>query len=251
LSGDRTDASGRAYAGSQCQIQTYVNRHPDRLTRAILSAIPELSSLDAVLEWVSPLEKELFQEYRDGAFLAALGLTELGPALADFWPRGGPQWDALARIIPPSFSASGRPSKVVPEMGALLVEAKSYPGEMIADGCRAAGRSRTKIERSLAEARQWLEAGEGDWCGSFYQLANRLAHVYFLRERAGTPAWLVNLCFVDDPRSPTSEEEWQQGLAAARAALGLGPAPVPYVADVFLPGLGKELFEDQSRGMEQ
>ena len=95
---DRTDPAGRAFAGSQRQIQTYVNLHPDALNAAILRAFPELGKASVELEWVSPLEKDGFAEYRDEAFLAALGRSDLAAALAAFWPRGGPQWDALASV---------------------------------------------------------------------------------------------------------------------------------------------------------
>ena len=103
------------------------------------------------------------------------------------------------------------------------------------------------IERSLAEAREWFGAGPADWCGPLYQFANRLAHVYFLRERAGVPTWFVNVCFVNDPRTPTSEEEWRIELARAQRALGFSDAEIPFVANVFLPGLGRELFDRAGR----
>ena len=74
------------------------------------------------------------------------------------------------------------------------MEAKSYPQEMYGQGCKATGESRELIERSTKAAKDWFHAdSSGDWLGPYYQFANRLSHIYFLREIAGIDAWLVNL----------------------------------------------------------
>ena len=36
--------------------------------------------------------------------------------------------------------------------------------------------------------------------GPLYQFPNRLAHLYFFREIVKVPAWLVNVCYLDDPK---------------------------------------------------
>ncbi len=73
----RVDSHGRAYAGSQLQIQILVNQRSDELFQRVVNAIPALAPLDSHLRWVSPLESENFAEYRDEAFLKALGLDRL------------------------------------------------------------------------------------------------------------------------------------------------------------------------------
>jgi hypothetical protein len=94
----RVDDAGRARAGSQRQIQSYVNEHPMELSNAVRHSL----SLGPVeLEWVSPISDSKYAEYQDDDFLRVLGLEDLASALREFWPRGGPCWDALARI---SFS---------------------------------------------------------------------------------------------------------------------------------------------------
>jgi hypothetical protein len=75
---DRTDAFGRAYAGSQRQIQTYVNRRRADLDAAILRGLPELAAEGAQFEWVSPLEEERFNEYQDGRREAPRGMPWAG-----------------------------------------------------------------------------------------------------------------------------------------------------------------------------
>jgi hypothetical protein len=228
----RTDAFGRAYAGSQQQVQTYVNRRSEELNTAILRAIPELGAAGAHLEWVSPLEGERFKEYQDGGFLSALGLLDHFGMLGEFWPQGGPVWDALARVTQPGSGLTG----------VLLVEAKSYPQEMYSSGCCASEISRGQIVRALQQTQQWLGVEQADWTGPLYQSANRLAHLYFLRELAGVPTWFVNLCFAGDPHRPTPPAIWQESLKSVKVALNL-PEPVPFCADIVLEGVGRELFQ--------
>ena len=91
---DRCDAAGRAFAGSQRQIQYYVNEQPARLDGAISQAFGR----PFALRWASPLRAERYEEYRDTHFLQALGLQRYAAQLSDFWPSGGPRWDALARV---------------------------------------------------------------------------------------------------------------------------------------------------------
>ena len=55
-----TDSSGRAYAGSQRQMQTYVNEFPDPLSSAVASSIPEWAGQEVHLRWVFPLAGELY-----------------------------------------------------------------------------------------------------------------------------------------------------------------------------------------------
>src|SRR4051812_16709390 len=123
--GKRRDEYGRAFAGSQLQIQIYVNRRRERLNAAILSELP-VSERDATIDWRSPLEACRFAEFMDGRFLEALGLPRLAPRLEQFWPRSGPRWDGLAVLTKSSAPC-----------GYLLVEAKSYPDELLGRGCGA------------------------------------------------------------------------------------------------------------------
>ena len=142
----RVDGSGRAYAGSQLQIQMYVDRHGEELSERIIDALG-IKSCTSGLRWVSPLENEKFREYRDSAFLNAVDLRDHARELRKFWPRGGPSWDALAITDP--FDADKR--------GVVLVEAKSYPGEIYGNGCQASRPSLTKIEAALKETKRcWV-----------------------------------------------------------------------------------------------
>jgi len=223
----RADDFGRAYAGSQLQIQIWVNRRPDELSQHVIQALPSLASLSATIRWVSPLESERFVEYQDRAFLRAVGLEHLASKLSGFWPSGGPVWDALATLV--EFK------KYPGVRGVILVEAKSHPAEVYGGGCKASPRSRKKIEAALGATKRWLGISqEADWTGPLYQSANRLAHLYFFREVARVPAWLVNVHFLQDPHSPISQEEWQPAIAQVKAELGLAGMTIPHGAELFL-----------------
>jgi hypothetical protein len=199
----RTDSDGSAHKGSQRQLQDYVNKAPSELNQQIFGAISSLPRSYG-LRWVSPLkgkaEEEGYQEYSDAKFLIAVRQAELSFELQRFWPSGGPSWDALAIVY-----TGGLP-------GVLLVEAKAHPGE-IASSCGARDQmSKQKINAGLNATKSWLGVGKrSDWFSQYYQSANRLAHLYFLREIAKVPAWLANIYFVDDATHiSTTRVEWDK-----------------------------------------
>jgi len=233
----RVDSLGRAYAGSQLQIQLWVNRRSRELTQAVLAALPSLASLNPRIRWVSPLESAGFVEYQDREFLRAVALEGCAPQLSRFWPRGGPVWDALAAVETARTADCRR---------VLLVEAKSHVSEVYGGGCKASARSRERIEEALGLTKRWLGASsDADWTGALYQSANRLAHLYFFREVMGVPAWLINVYFVNDPHSPTSRADWEVALVGIKAQLGLAGISIPHAADLFLEaGLREELPQE-------
>ena len=76
-----------------------------------------------------------------------------------------------------------------------------------------------------------------DWSKRFYQYANRLANLYFLRELNGIDAYLVFVNFLNDPDldGPLSEREWRAAIKVLHEALGVrGKLPGKYVIDVFV-----------------
>jgi hypothetical protein len=90
---------------------------------------------------VSPLAADTYSEYRDSEFLERVGLGLLAPRLLEFWPQGGPCWDALARI----------------EGGCLLIEAKRHVKEIYGGGCGAtSARSKQRIQKAFYATKAWL-----------------------------------------------------------------------------------------------
>lgn len=220
----RTDSEGRAFKGSQLQTQVYVNRRTGELDAAIRDELTTLPQ-DARLTWCSPLAERGYAEYQDADFLRVVGLEAHVASLGEFWPSRGPVWDALAVVE----DGGDRP-------GVLLAEGKSYPDELFGGGCKATEPSRSQIGAAITRTQRGLGADEDPerWMGRLYQTANRLAHLYWLREVAGVRAWLVHLLFVDDPHGPTSGEQWIAAMKAANSELGLGGIAVPHVGHVLL-----------------
>jgi hypothetical protein len=196
--------------GSQKWIRILVNKCPEILNAYIRCKIPSLSERDII--WLSPLEREGFKEYQDDAFLEKIGLQELTGELSDFWPKNGPVWDGL-----------GKTSNETGETAFFLVEAKAHVSELITK-CGAKDEfSLYTISKALDETQRWLNCRNPkiDWKSGFYQYANRLAHLYFLRER-NREAYLVFLYFVGDPTHiSTSREAWNSALALQKKLLGL------------------------------
>jgi hypothetical protein len=219
----RTDDSGAAYAGSQLQTQLWVNRRPHHLNGALRESVPGLEH--ASFRWRSPLASDAYAEYRDGAFLQAVDLQEHATSLQEFWPARGPVWDALAVV------------EVDGQTGVVLCEGKSYPGELYGSGSKAGPKSRARIEAALKQTQDWLgiSVSMEVWCDPLYQTANRLAHLFWLNNVVGVPAWFVHLLYLNDRHSnyATSRATWETELAKADKTLAL-PEDVPGAGHVFL-----------------
>lgn len=192
--------------GSLKWIQRAVNEHWSTFNQPIadrLGVNPE------ALRWLSPLAEDGFAEYRDKAFLDRIGKASLLSELKEFWPLRGPQWDALGTTV---------------KGDVLLVEAKAHIAEMCSPGTSAAETSRERIEAALAETANYLGARveRAAWTDHFYQIANRLSHLHFLR-RHGVAAWLILANFVGDREmsGPTTQEAWEAAYEVALHVMGL------------------------------
>lgn len=178
---------------------------------------------DREIEWLSPLRGDVYAEYRDSAFLDRVGLAHLSPELADFWPARGPQWDALG---------------VTDRGEVLLVEAKAHVAELCSPATAARPASRQIIVSRLATCAERLgaRAGHAPWTDHFYQLANRLAHLQFLRDE-GIPAFLILVNFLNDTdmQGPTTGEAWSAAYDVAMHVMGLRRHhPLsPYILEVY------------------
>lgn len=206
--------------GSLKWIQILANDHPDRLNKAIAS---ELSLSSPNIQWLSPLKSDQYAEYRDGAFLDLLGLGEFKTSLRKFWPRNGPQWDAL-----------GRSTEKGPY---FLLEAKANIPEIMSSLGAKSKDSIAKIRKSLEETRKYLRCKScGLWEKGFYQYVNRLAHLYFLRNICKVDAYLVFVYFLNDPTHiPTTRQQWAGALELQKSLLGLKKYRLrSYVVEIFV-----------------
>jgi hypothetical protein len=194
-----------AKKGSQKWIQKLVNEKPELLNLQIRRNL-ELSE-DENIQWLSPLRSDRYAEYRDQAFLKLLDLELKQTSLAQFWPRGGPRWDALGKSSSKLF----------------LVEAKSHISELISTLKAKNPNSERRITESLKETMDHLGSEtDFDWSRGFYQYANRLAYLYLLRKNQ-LPAYLVFVYFVNDleMRGPTTIHEWKGAIELLHSYLGI------------------------------
>ena len=196
----------QATKGSQKWIQILVNQKQGFLNQQIRTSLS--IPVNEVINWLSPLAEFNYAEYKDQEFLNALEIEPVKIKLCDFWPRSGPRWDALAK------SSSGK---------LFLVEAKSHITELISDFKGTNQNSIDKIEKSLRATKRRFGVRERyDWTKTFYQYANRLAHIHFLKEN-DFDAWLVNVYFWNDDEmdGPKSIDEWNGAIRLMHRCLGL------------------------------
>ena len=200
--------AGLATAGSQRWLQLAVNTQPDLIDTPILSSLGGKDRQP--LEWLCPLSAGGYREYRDLQALQRLGVSaEIQHSLSAFWPRRGPAWDGLAR------TASG---------DLLLVEARATVAELASARSQAGPESFKRIAERLKTVREELAPRSTvDWAHTFYQYANRLAFLYFLRHLNDLPAHLVMIYFVNarDVNGPASRAEWEAALTLMHASMGL------------------------------
>lgn len=208
--------------GSLKWVQLLVNECPELINGSLREAC--MLPSNASISWLSPICTDEFAEYRDQAFLDLLGIHLEQRPLSTFWPRRGPQWDALAR------SGDGE---------VFLVEAKAHVGELLSPGTKASSKSKEFIERSLKEVQSFLGVDPiVDWSQALYQYTNRLAHLYLLRELNNVPAFLVFVYFVGDHEmdGPVTVGEWESAIQVVKGILGLRESHrlSKYVHDVFI-----------------
>lgn len=206
------------HKGSLKWIQRAVNGTPELLGNSISLALRD----DSELRWLSPLTNDDFAEYRDGLFLDRVGCSNLREPLTQFWPKRGPQWDALAQ------TASGK---------VVLVEAKAHVGEICSPPSQASDTSRHTIETALTSTATFARAApRAPWIDTFYQLANRYAHLHFLRSN-GIDAHLALVNFVGDVEvgGPGSAAEWEAAYRVVHHVLGLTKRHplAPYVHHIY------------------
>lgn len=207
--------------GSLKDIQILINENQTLIDREIKMSFKEL--LEREIIWVSPLKSDDFAEYRDNDFIKKVGLNPDEIKLNSFWPNLGPQWDALAKTN---------------EGDIILVEAKANIPELVSPGTGACVSSKEIINKSLLDTKEYLNiTNEIDWSGKYYQYTNRIAHLYFLREKCNKEAYLVNIYFIGDKtvNGPASILEWETVLASLNSHLGLTNHKLcKHIANIFI-----------------
>jgi len=207
--------------GSLKNLQVVINKKKKYLDAKISKVVRKQMKID----WKSPLKSDDYAEYRDDDFLEKLGIlnNEMEYPLSNFWPDYGPQWDALG----------------VSNDEIILVEAKANIPEMVSSGTKAGTNSRKKIENSLNEVKKYLSVSDTiDWTGTFYQYVNRIAHLYYLREKNKINAHLLFIYFINDVtvHGPKTKDEWLGAIRTMECYLGLDKKHKlrKYIHDIFI-----------------
>jgi hypothetical protein len=225
--------------GSKLRLQQWVARHRGELNARLRAASPTFDDfLERDPKWISPLghpewtttpAPEPYYEFK-ADFWSAVGLPSPAPN-PSFWPDLGPNWDGVAALTGPED-----------QVGVLLVEAKSHVTEPESSCAAKPQGGLAQIAGSLDATKQYVGAPQSaDWLKGYYQLANRLAFLYYLRARRNIPAWLALVNFVGDrfdgSRSifPTDRAGWADTNSAITKHLGLPGchALSPYVVTVY------------------
>ena len=198
----KQNSNGR---GSLKCIQHLINEKPNYINSIIATHFPDLANEN--ISWLSPLKDDDFAEYKDDSFLNLVGAAIGENRLNDFWPKGGPRWDALAK------TTSGK---------VILVEAKANIPELKSPGTKAKELSKNLITKSLSEVKQYLEIrNDVDWSNKYYQYTNRIAHLFYLREKCNITAYLINIYFVNDKTHiATKREQFEIALKELKKHLG-------------------------------
>jgi len=207
--------------GSLKDLQDAINKKKKYLDAEISKVIGKQMKID----WKSPLRSDGYAEYRDEDFLKKLGiLNKIKYPLNKFWPKKGPQWDALG--------VCGDEIE--------LVEAKANIPEMVSSGTDAKNpQSINRIRNSLDEVKKYLSVDITiDWTGTFYQYANRIAHLYYLREKNNIKAHLLFVYFINDitVHGPKTKDEWLGVIQVMECYLGLDKKHKlrKYIHDIFI-----------------
>jgi hypothetical protein len=200
---------GQGY-GSEDHLRNYLASSDDALTRAVGKS---LGKLPASITWLDfPQGRSGEREYRGLEFLPRSEYREVLAGWREFWPTSGrqPTWDAVGR-------ANG---------DWLLVEAKANEPEFTGAPSAASPESLKQIKKALGKVKGDLGVHRHyAWTGSYYQYANRLAVLWFLRKHR-VPAHLVFVYFTGDvfpdkTPCPRTKAGWETMIDARRLTLGL------------------------------
>lgn len=160
-------SAGPAKKGSKYQMQRITlseNKH----------FIDEL--LNDKLEWISPCEENAFIEYRMNSpyLLKKLGINQIvkKTKINSFWPSPQPQWDGIAMGSNKTL---------------YLIEAKSHLSEIVPGKPGNPQNDQLKHNSIMLCANKLFGINDSSenreyWCKKYYQIGNRIAFAYILRE---------------------------------------------------------------------
>jgi hypothetical protein len=182
---------------SELWLRKLINNNSDLLNDYLINN--QIIHKSESIEWLSPIAKDDFAEYYDEEFMDRLNINKntLQIPLRDFWPKSGPRWDGLGRTNTNKY---------------FLIEAKAYIEESVDYSTGATSElSIDLINTSISNTKSYYSnSKKAYWHMPFYQYANRLAHLYYLKELNQLNAYLIFIYFCNAPDvdRPTNKDEW-------------------------------------------
>ena len=201
--------------GSEFHLLRYMGRHRNRLNASVAAA-----TAATAVEWLD-VPPDPGKPWGDGEW-KGLNFIRSDEAVQSAWRKVWP-----ARGNPPNWDAVGK-VRIADRWEWLLVEAKANEQEL-ASSCSASERGGLNlITETLARTKQALGVAEDkNWLNGYYQYANRLAVLNFLRDQQ-IPAHLLFIYFTGDKgdarrNCPVDENAWDEALRKQSNHLGLPP----------------------------
>lgn len=214
--------------GSEYHLTRYLARYRNEVNRIIGEEIG-----GTVTEWLNflhgepakydPCDAQRIQlPDTECTGISLLGCPAYSPIMRawhEYWPQTGSQqqWDALGK------------ARIRGQDTWLLVEAKAHTGET-KGGTNAGDAAKAVIDAAFHQTQQAFGiTTSNDWTKGYYQYANRLAALHFLRKH-DVPARLLFLYFLGDKNQrlsspndvcPATEDEWRDCLDDQDRYLGL------------------------------
>lgn len=205
--------------GSEWHLLRWLGRHRKELSEKILIKMKHPESNIVWIDFLhaaSPKPLQRDREYTGISFLSPSHPIHLG--WKSFWPASGnsQNWDAIGQL---------QPNTAEPEW--LLVEAKAHTEEIKSDCGATSKQSIDLIEHSFNAVKSTLGVPtHADWLKQYYQYANRLATLHFLRKH-GIKAHLVFIYFCGDSNPsgtcPSDARGWAPALERQDTYLELPP----------------------------
>lgn len=200
--------------GSEFQLMRFLGHHRNELNDLIHKA----TNTNELIEWLDfPYNDNKISG--DGewkgieCFSELLNYDDICEEWKKFWPQSGNamNWDGIFKI----------------KDAWHFVEAKAHKKEAFQECCATSNDSINKIDNAFEKTKKWLNIeNSNNWRNTkYYQLANRLAFIYFCNEICKINAKLIYIGFVNgfemEKDEIHSSDEWKEIWEEEMKCLGL------------------------------
>lgn len=202
--------------GSEFQLMRFLGHHRNELNDLIHKA----TNTNELIEWLDfPYNDK--KKSGDGEWIGIECFSKLSNYKEEicekwkkFWPQKGSSmtmnWDGIFKIKDTWY----------------FVEAKARKEESFQKCSASSQKSIKKINSAFGKTQNWLDITDRDWIKTnCYQLANRLAFIYFCNEICEINAKLLYIGFVNGYRMKKDEvhssNEWEEIWKEEMKCLGL------------------------------